>query len=36
VEDARIEANDNSKFLSTLRELFGQLADDTREFGTLP
>lgn len=36
VEDARIEANDNNKFLSTLRELFAQLADDTREFGAMP
>jgi len=36
VEDARIEANDNNKFLSTLRELFTQLGDDTREFASLP
>lgn len=36
VEDARIEANDNNKYLSTLRELFSQLGDDTREFASLP
>ena len=36
VEDARIEANDNTKYLSTLKELFTQLADDTRDFSSLP
>lgn len=36
VEDSRIEANDNTKYLSTLRDLFNNLSDDTRDFSTLP
>lgn len=35
VYDARVEANENTKFLETLRELFTQLCDDTQEFQNL-
>lgn len=35
VYDARIEANENTKFLETLRDLFGQLCDDSAEFANL-
>lgn len=35
VYDARVEANENTKFLETLRDLFAQLCDDTQEFQNL-
>jgi dynein heavy chain len=35
VQDARIEANDNVKFLSTLKDLFQELSEDTNEFKTI-
>jgi dynein heavy chain len=36
VQAARVEANDNFKYLTTLKELFFQLVDETKEFTELP